>query len=100
MRLVAQVQRPLQQRLLTGYDKLSQDDKDVQSSEMALTGCTKQDYACNKIQQGGPVFLVYYSPAFLHVAPFGCCLRPTYARGGLSPRARFGPLIRTSTMNM
>ena len=69
MRLVAQVQHlPLQQRLLTGYDKLSQDDKDVLSSEMALTGCAKQDYACNKIQQGGPVFLVYYSPAFLRVA--------------------------------
>jgi len=74
LRLVLQVQHlPLQQRAITAYDQLSQDDQEVLSTEMALTGCVSgskpQAYQCYpSLQQGGPVFLVYYSPAFLRIA--------------------------------
>ena len=84
MRLIAQVQHlPLQQRLVTAWKTLDKDDVDVLAREMALTGCAGQQYAClgepglGKTglgntgvgnTRGGPVFLVYYSPAFLRMA--------------------------------
>jgi len=69
MRLVAQVQHlPLQQRLVTAWEQLSDDDQAVLSYEMALTGCPQQNYKAFQTRQGGPVFLVYYSPAFLRMA--------------------------------
>ena len=69
LRLVAQVQHlPLQQRLLTEWPKLSDEDAAVLSFEMALTGCPGQNYDVHKTRQGGPVFLIYYSPAFLRMA--------------------------------
>ena len=70
MRLVAQVQHlPLQQQLVTAWQRLNAEDAEVLACEMALTGCKGQTYKCNPtLQQGGPVFLVYYSPAFLRMA--------------------------------
>lgn len=38
------------------------------SHEMALTGCEGQSYTLHSHEQGGPVFLVYYSPAFMRTA--------------------------------
>jgi len=75
LRLILQVQHlPLQQRTITAFDQLARDDQEVLSTEMALTGCIgngskPQAYRCDpRLQQGGPVFLVYYSPAFLRIA--------------------------------
>jgi hypothetical protein len=69
MRLVVQVQHlPLQHRLLDAFSKLGKDDVEVLCREMSLTGCKGQDYESHPTVQGGPVFLVYYSPAFLRVA--------------------------------
>jgi hypothetical protein len=69
MRLVAQVQHlPLQQRTVSAWTALRQADKEVLSYEMALTGCPDQQYDTHRVKQGGPVFLVYYSPAFMRTA--------------------------------
>jgi len=75
LRLILQVQHlPLQQCTITAFDQLARDDQEVLSTEMALTGCIgngskPQAYRCDpRLQQGGPVFLVYYSPAFLRIA--------------------------------
>ena len=69
MRLITQVQHlPLQQNLVTSWSQLSEDDKSVLCHEMSLTGCPGQNYEAHKTTQGGPVFLLYYSPAFLRTA--------------------------------
>jgi len=69
MRLVTQVQHlPMQQNLVTAWSQLNDEDSSVLSTEMALTGCAGQTYSVHDTPQGGPVFLVYYSPAFLRMA--------------------------------
>ena len=69
MRLVTQVQYlPFQQNLVQKFRELSTDDADVLCRELSLTGCPGQEYEAYKPTQGGPVFLVYYSPAFLRTA--------------------------------
>lgn len=86
MRLIAQLQHlPLQQLALAAWPKLEAHDAEVLSREMALTGCAGQQYsrlhagapaatapvaglpqvAALPPRQGGPVFLLYHSPAFL-----------------------------------
>ena len=69
MRLIAQVQDlPLRQRLLGAWPKLDPDDAEILSFEMALTGCPGQNYEAHPHKQGGPAFLIYYSPAFMRTA--------------------------------
>lgn len=69
MRLIAQVQHlPLQQRLVSAWPGMEADDAAVLCFEMSLTGAPGQSYERHKSQQGGPSFLVYYSPAFMRTA--------------------------------
>jgi hypothetical protein len=69
MRLVTQVQHlPLQQRVVSAWRQLDADDLAVLGHEMALTGCEGQSYVATPSGEGGPAFLVYYSPAFLRTA--------------------------------
>ena len=69
MRLITQVQHlPLQQRTIAAFSELPPADQEVLGFEMGLTGCRDQNYAIHTQVQGGPVFLVYYSPAFMRSA--------------------------------
>ena len=70
MRLVAQVQHlPLQQNIVQKWNLMKADDQKVLEYELALTGCPGQNYkSYGGHKQGGPVFLVYYSPAFMRNA--------------------------------
>uniref|UniRef100_A0A7S2HPC8 Uncharacterized protein n=1 Tax=Haptolina brevifila TaxID=156173 RepID=A0A7S2HPC8_9EUKA len=73
MRLITQVQHlPLQQRIVSAWRSLSEEDASILSTEMALSGVEGQTYArCTEYAEqlnGGPCFLVYYSPAFLRNA--------------------------------
>jgi len=65
MRLVVQVQTPVEQSLLqSAFHDLDERQRETLAAEMALSGVAGQTYRAS-VQRGGPAFLVYYSPAFL-----------------------------------
>lgn len=48
------------------FMRLRREDREVLSDEMARTGAADQRYSCSQPKvDGGPAFLVYYSPAFV-----------------------------------
>lgn len=57
--------------ILEAFDRLSADDAELLSAEMAMTACEGQTYSPDLIPQGsrlmasGPALLIYYGPAFL-----------------------------------
>ncbi|CAJ1421459.1 unnamed protein product [Effrenium voratum] len=57
--------------VLAAFEKLSDEDKEVLSVEMARTGAEQQSFSDSFVpssvreQTAGPAFLVYYGPAFL-----------------------------------
>jgi len=57
--------------VLSGWQELSEEDKEVLSTEMARTGCVGQSYSQDlvpkevRVTPMGPAFLIYYGPAFL-----------------------------------
>lgn len=57
--------------LLRAFDKLSEDEREIFSLEMARTGCRDQSYSRNLAPKEaredlkGPALLIYYGPAFL-----------------------------------
>lgn len=57
--------------VLAAWESLDEDDKQVLSVEMSLTGCAGQSFSPDLVpkvvidQLEGPAFLVYYGPAFL-----------------------------------
>ena len=66
MRLVVQVQSPAAQpKVVEAFHSLSDDDRATLATEMAMTGIDGQTYTASPTNDGGPAFLVYYSPAFL-----------------------------------
>ena len=66
MRLAAQVQTPSAARLIVeAFNSLPSDDWITLAREMACTGIHGQTYKRCPIFNGGPAFLVYYSPAWL-----------------------------------
>jgi hypothetical protein len=66
MRLVIQVQSlPLQLSLPTAFTHLPPEDLRVLCDEMAMTGIDGQAYDRYKAPPCGPLFLIYYAPAFL-----------------------------------
>ena len=66
MRLVVQAQDiPLQCAVLESWGGIDEVDKRVLSTEMARSGVLGQSYERSPVAEGGPAFLVYYSPAFV-----------------------------------
>lgn len=65
MRLVVQAQsKPMMKEVALSFDSLNPTERTILESEMARTGIYGQLYRSSP-HDGGPAFLVYYSPAFL-----------------------------------
>ncbi|KAL3903448.1 MAG: hypothetical protein SGPRY_011671, partial [Prymnesium sp.] len=64
MRLAQTLEK--QKPIPVAFMRLRREDREVLSDEMARTGAADQRYSCSQPKvDGGPAFLVYYSPAFV-----------------------------------